>query len=94
MPARWALVHPGILVRQPYTDDDIDVPKAVASKVRLDEIYPLRPVACAAADAVSIVTDPSQLEQFDLVIDATARTGSSGMSSRRSDARTARTGRT
>ena len=49
MPARWALVHPGILVRQPYTDDDIDVPKAVASKVRLDEIYPLRPVACAAA---------------------------------------------
>jgi len=66
------LVHPGILVRQAYTDDDIDEAKAAVTAARLGEIYPQTPVTFAPADAVSIVTDASQLEQFDLVIDATA----------------------
>lgn len=67
------VVTPGILVRQPYGDGDIGLPKAVAlasrlNRVRLDE--PVRPTV-GSAQAV-VLADSAPPPDVDLVIDATA----------------------
>ncbi len=67
------VVTPGILVRQPYADGDIGLPKAVAlaarlNRVRLDE--PVRPTV-GSAQAV-VLADGAPAPDVDLVIDATA----------------------
>jgi len=67
-----ALVHPGILVRQPYFDDDIDRPKAQALASRLARIDPAVDVLGICADAVQTIGDAAIVSQYDLVIDATA----------------------
>jgi integrative and conjugative element protein (TIGR02256 family) len=67
------IVTPGILVRQPYTDDDIGVNKAVALSARLNRIrsdQPVRPVT-GSAEAV-LLADGVGAPDVDLVIDATA----------------------
>lgn len=67
------IVTPGILVRQPYTDDDIGVNKAVALSTRLNRIrsdQPVRPVT-GSAEAI-LLADGAGAPDVDLVIDATA----------------------
>jgi len=66
-------VTPGILVRQPYSDDDIGVPKAQALATRLNRIrldQPVRPVVGTVQAEVLALSAPPP--NFDLVIDATA----------------------
>lgn len=67
------IVTPGILVRQPYTDDDIGVNKAVALSTRLNRIRSDQPVqpATGSAEAV-LLADSAGAPDVDLVIDATA----------------------
>jgi integrative and conjugative element protein (TIGR02256 family) len=67
------VVTPGILVRQPYTDADIGVPKALALATRLNRLRPDQPVrpAVGAAQAV-LLADGAPPPAVDLVIDATA----------------------
>lgn len=65
-------VHPGILVRQPYLESDIDQPKADALAARLDAIDPQVTITGVVNDARHIIDDPALLQQFDLIIDATA----------------------
>jgi integrative and conjugative element protein (TIGR02256 family) len=67
------VVTPGILVRQPYADSEIGLPKAEALAARLNMIRRDKPVSPAVGPAESIVlaegTPPSE---YDLVVDATA----------------------
>jgi integrative and conjugative element protein (TIGR02256 family) len=67
------VVTPGILVRQPYADGEIGLPKAEALAARLNKIRRDKPVSAAVGSAESIVlaegTPPSE---YDLVVDATA----------------------
>lgn len=66
-------VTPGILVRQPYTDDDVGLPKATALAARLNRIRsdnPVRPVVGQVQDTV--LADGVTPPDVDLVIDATA----------------------
>jgi integrative and conjugative element protein (TIGR02256 family) len=67
------VVTPGILVRQPYTDDDIGIPKALALANRLNRILPNQPVrpVVGAAQAV-LLGEVAPAPAADLVIDATA----------------------
>ncbi len=67
-----ARVHPGILVRQPYFEDEIDQPKAEALASRLSGIDDLVVVTGRRVDATQVLRDPVVLHRFDLVIDATA----------------------
>ncbi|MBY8861223.1 ThiF family adenylyltransferase [Nocardia sp. CA2R105] len=70
------IVHPGILVRQPYDDTDIDQPKASALARRLRRIRPDLAVEDAVGDVVARhLTATADMSAFDLVIDATADTG-------------------
>lgn len=67
------IVHPGILVRQPYEDADIGEAKAVALAERLGRIDPRVQVQPWVGDVVTdLFHDASQPPGFDLVIDATA----------------------
>lgn len=67
------IVHPGILVRQPYEDADIGEAKAVALAQRLGRIDPRVQVEPWVGDVVTdMFHDASQPPGFDLVIDATA----------------------
>jgi len=66
-------VSPGILVRQPYEDADIGKLKAKVLADRLSRIRPGNEVTGIAADIVSSdVLTPLNLDQYDLIIDATA----------------------
>lgn len=67
------VVTPGVLVRQPYTDADIGVPKALALATRLNRIRPDQPVrpVVGAAQAV-LLADDAPPPAADIVIDATA----------------------
>lgn len=66
-------VHPGILVRQPYEDDDIGLPKADQLASRLSRIRLSTLVVGHVADAMllPLMRRPCP-RYFDLVIDATA----------------------
>lgn len=67
------VVHPGVLVRQPYEDADIGQPKALVLARRLDRIDPEVIVEPWCGDVVTTMfEDGSTASQFDLVIDATA----------------------
>lgn len=67
------VVTPGILVRQPYSDADIGVAKAVALSERLNAIRddgPVRPII-GRVETV-LLADDTTFSNVDLVIDATA----------------------
>lgn len=67
-----ARVHPGILVRQPYCEDDIDEPKAEVLAARLTRIDASVTVTGRHLEVTRFLEDDTLVEQFDLVIDATA----------------------
>jgi integrative and conjugative element protein (TIGR02256 family) len=67
------VVTPGILVRQPYTDGEIGLPKAEALAARLNMIRRDKPVSAAVGSAESIVlAEGMPPSEYDLVVDATA----------------------
>jgi integrative and conjugative element protein (TIGR02256 family) len=67
------VVHPGILVRQPYHDADIGRPKADVLAERLRLIRPDAEVEPLCCDIATTLLDEQQpLPGVDLVIDATA----------------------
>jgi proteasome lid subunit RPN8/RPN11 len=68
----WGVVNPGILVRQPYDDADIGLPKAEVLAARLSEIRPDTYVRAMVADVLSLPMDQKVLPDWDLIIDATA----------------------
>ncbi len=68
----WGAVNPGILVRQPYEDIDIGLPKAEVLAARLASIRPETDVRGLVADVLSLPLDQNVLAQYDLIIDATA----------------------
>lgn len=70
-------VTPGILVRQPYQDDDIGHRKAERLATRLDAIDPSTSVDALVVDAVGLFGElaASPVPPYDLVIDATAHVG-------------------
>ncbi len=70
------LVTPGILVRQPYRDDDIGKPKAEVLARQLRRIRPATTIIGQVADAITAYDSPhGDIPPFDLIIDATADTG-------------------
>lgn len=71
--ADYAIVNPGILVRQPYTDADIGLGKASALASRLSAIRDDLDVAPSHGNVRSTFFASEQdLSAYDLVIDATA----------------------
>lgn len=71
--ADQAVVNPGILVRQPYTDDDIGLGKARALAQRLSTIRPDLEVTPSPGNVRAEFFAPDHdLSAYDLVIDATA----------------------
>jgi integrative and conjugative element protein (TIGR02256 family) len=66
------IVHPGILVRQPYCYDDIGHAKATVLADRLRGITPEAAVEGTSANAIDLVAVEGLLSLFDLVVDATA----------------------
>jgi proteasome lid subunit RPN8/RPN11 len=68
----WGVVHPGILVRQPYDDDDIGMLKAKVLAARLNDVRPGTDVRALVADVLSLPMDQKVLPHYDLIIDATA----------------------
>src|SRR5260370_15990397 len=71
--ADYAVVNPGILVRQPYTDADIGLGKACALANRLSAIREDVGVTPTLGDVRSGCFAPDRdLSAYDLVIDATA----------------------
>jgi integrative and conjugative element protein (TIGR02256 family) len=71
--ADHAVVNPGILVRQPYTDGDIGLGKAGALANRLSTIRPDLDVTPSPGNVRAEFFAPDQdLSTYDLVIDATA----------------------
>jgi molybdopterin/thiamine biosynthesis adenylyltransferase len=68
-----SIVHPGILVRQPYNDEDVGQAKALMLAERLRRIRPDVTVEPWYGDVVTTMFyDGSKPPDFDLVIDATA----------------------
>ncbi len=68
-----SVVHPGILVRQPYDDADIGQAKALVLAKRLQRIRPDVDVRPWVGDVVTTMFDEdAAASAFDLVIDATA----------------------
>lgn len=69
----YATVHPGVIVRQPFLDQDIGDAKARVLADRLGRIYPSTPVGAHVQD---ITTGPLSRanwhDEADIVIDATA----------------------
>jgi proteasome lid subunit RPN8/RPN11 len=66
-------VNPGILSRQPYEDADIGKYKAEVLAARLGRIYPGRGISAAVSNlVVADIASMFPLEEYDLVIDATA----------------------
>jgi integrative and conjugative element protein (TIGR02256 family) len=67
------VVTPGILVRQPYVDSDIGLPKSLALATRLNRVRTDEPVRPAVGTAQAVVlADGASPPDVDLVIDATA----------------------
>ena len=67
------VVQPGILVRQPYDDDDIGQAKALVLARRLRRIRPEADVEPWVGDVTTTMFDEgAPAPEFDLVIDATA----------------------
>jgi proteasome lid subunit RPN8/RPN11 len=67
------VVSPGILARQPYEDADIGQPKAKVLAERLGRILPDNEVTWSDAEITRAdIFGAASLEQYDLVIDATA----------------------
>jgi len=66
------LVHPGILVRQPYYPDDIGAPKAKVLFGRLSGLSPDIDVWYEAIDAIELVAHVPGVLAADLIVDATA----------------------
>jgi len=67
------VVSPGILSRQPYEDADIDQPKAKVLAERLGRILPDTEVTWSDAEITRAdIFGAAFLEQYDLIIDATA----------------------
>lgn len=69
-----ALVKPGILVRQRYTDDDIGRAKATALKTHLDALGLACTVTAKVIDLADGVLSYFKADDWDLIIDATAST--------------------
>lgn len=66
-------VSPGVLSRQPYEDADIGKPKAEVLAGRLSRIRPGTEIIGTVADIVrSDIFSRLDLDQYDLIIDATA----------------------
>lgn len=67
------LVTPGILVRQPFTDADIGIPKAIALARHMNQIRSDAPV-CPLVGSVQnlILAEGAPPPDVDLIIDATA----------------------
>lgn len=69
-------VGPGILVRQPYDDDDIGYNKAERLAARLSRVRDDLTVTASRVNVVTgILQEPEQVLTYDLVIDATADVG-------------------
>ncbi|MFB4304384.1 ThiF family adenylyltransferase [Actinomadura sp. NTSP31] len=69
-------VNPGILVRQPYTYNDIGQSKAYVLAARLNTLAPHPTTTAAHRDAVAVFAAGSfAAENVDLIIDATADVG-------------------
>lgn len=68
----WGVVNPGILVRQPYDDIDIGLPKAEVLANRLAKIRRETYVRGIVGDVLTLRIDQNFLTHFDLIIDATA----------------------
>jgi hypothetical protein len=66
------LVNPGILVRQPYEDQDVGLPKADVLARRLRRIGTGTTVNATAGDAVDAACPEGRPPDADLVVDATA----------------------
>ena len=66
------IVRPGLLVRQRFSDADIGRPKAQALKDRLDSLGLPCKVAKEVCDLSTAALSRFNLEEIDLVIDATA----------------------
>jgi len=67
------IVHPGILVRQPYKDSDIGQHKAVVLAQGLNQIHADERVSALPQDIITtILTDSFTASQFDLIIDTAA----------------------
>jgi integrative and conjugative element protein (TIGR02256 family) len=68
-------VTPGILVRQPYTDEDIGAFKATALGARLNRILRSAAAIAITEDGIAwLAAQPDPLP-YDLIIDATANAG-------------------
>ena len=65
-------VHPGILVRQNFVEQDINDGKAVALKRRLDAIAPQVNITAYTEDVVRDTLNGPDWQNVDIVIDATA----------------------
>lgn len=66
-------VSPGVLSRQPYEDADIGEPKAGVLAARLGRIRPETEITASVADIITAdLFGKPELDQYDLVIDATA----------------------
>ncbi|RSN64669.1 ThiF family adenylyltransferase [Actinomadura sp. WAC 06369] len=69
-------VNPGILVRQPYTFDDIGLSKARALATRLNTLTRQPTTTGTHQDAIAVLVGSSfNPDNFDLIIDATADAG-------------------
>ncbi|HEV8647960.1 MAG TPA: ThiF family adenylyltransferase [Actinomycetes bacterium] len=67
------VVHPGILVRQPYLDAEVGLAKAEVLAERLRRIRPDVMITAKLADAVdTVLRDGAGVPDVDLVVDATA----------------------
>jgi predicted acylesterase/phospholipase RssA len=68
-----SIVTPGVLVRQPYTDDDLGSPKATALRERLEKIDP---TVTLESHVANVATGPLDRDDWhddaEIVIDATA----------------------
>ncbi|MGW3993195.1 ThiF family adenylyltransferase [Amycolatopsis sp. NPDC004772] len=69
------VVTPGILVRQPYSDGDIGQFKAAALAVRLNAITRKGTVRSVVGNAIEFVLGDLDPTVFDLIVDATADSG-------------------
>jgi ThiF family/Prokaryotic E2 family A len=68
-----AMVSPGILVRQPFTDADIGKPKAEVLAARLGQIQPGTKVTATVTDVLTLdLVGGIASDGCDLIIDATA----------------------
>ncbi len=69
----YSIVHPGILVRQPYADADVGLPKATVLAERLGQLGLTCVIRPVDRDAVEVTREmDSGARAYDLIIDTTA----------------------